>query len=696
MQTTQANKALSSYLMQVVMACALVFAMAVAQAQETVAPPPMAPAVEQQLDDMLNSNLSEAEMGKQVLALLDTLPAGTPDMTQIRVKSYLAMSYGYEDDFTKAYDLLDEIEQQALKSGFPDAITEAAATRVLLKTLEGKITEAYSLINAVIVPAEKASLPRVRYFAHNLVASIYMQKNLTERALEHLIYASDAVNETDSERTPVRRIYLKLRIAEIYSQQTQYEQALLQLNEAEDTVQSNGLELTFAPEIQFQRAYIATEMENFDAAFDIYEELEDQIKDDPQWVAMQPTVLNNLGDLAIRTKRFESGIATLEEALAIAQQQNATITEQIIRFNLGFIQVHLGNHNRGLDAMKAIVEEVRGEWISSEFEGLLGEYAQALSMTGRYQEANEVLLEQRELRAEVFNTEMQKNVTELQNLYESKDKAQQIELLEQQNGLNEQMLKNERQHQLILALGIIVALLFSILALYLYRAARRSNLALKDANAKLADQSVRDPLTGLLNRRAMQQELQRQQREGSAHNDAMVLLDIDHFKRINDKHGHAAGDDVICEVARRLVAICRENDKVIRWGGEEFLIYLSNADADALPRFVRRLLQTIAEQPITTKCSGDIAITATAGFISYPFAGLDEQQMDWEATLQLIDNALYAGKVHGRNQAWGITRLNVPLDKARAALDSDLVEAIEQKVVTAITLHGPKSEGLSD
>ncbi|MGQ4277316.1 tetratricopeptide repeat-containing diguanylate cyclase [Pseudidiomarina sp. E22-M8] len=689
MQTSQASTTRFQRLLYAFIACFFMLTVVAAQAQSSDGQPPMDAAIEQQLDTMLNSNLSEAEMGARLLGIMAEMPADTPVMTQIRVQSYLATSYAYEGDIEQAYRLLKEIEAQAQNSGYADALTEVAATRILIKIIEGKLTEAYTLINSAVVPAANATLPRVRYFVHNLIASVYTQKSQTERALEHLIKASDAVNETDSARTPVRRIYLKLRIAEIYTQQTQYEQALQQLDETEEIMIAEDLEASYAPEIQFQRAYIATEQGNFDQAFDLYQELESLIKDDPIRTAMQSTVLNNLGDLAIRTRRFESGIATLEQALAIAEQQKDVITEQTVRFNLGFIQVHLGNYDVGLEAMQNVVEQARGDWVNREVEALLGEYAEALTMAGRYQAANDALLEQRELRETVFNTEMQKNVTELQNLYESKDKAQQIKLLEQQNDLNTQMLQNERQHQLILVLGIIVALLFSILAFYLYRAARRSNLALKDANRRLADQSVRDPLTGLLNRRAMQQELQRQEKEGAAHSDAMVLIDIDHFKRINDKFGHAAGDDVIVEVARRLQAICRDNDKVIRWGGEEFLIYLTNADHQALPRFVTRLLNTIGEEAISTKNAGDISITATAGFISYPFANLSEKEMDWEATLMLVDKALYAGKVHGRNQAWGIMQLNASNQQAQAILDNDLAEAIAQNIVTTVTLHGP-------
>ncbi len=680
--------------MQLLMAGFCVFFLSTGAAyanDPSTAMPAVDPELEQRLDDMLTANMSEAEMGVQLQSILATLPADTPVMTQVRIKSYLVMSHAYEGRIDQAYELLEKVAVQAQQSRLPDAITEVAATRIFLKTQEGKLTEAYTLINTAVVPAQQATLPRVLYFAHNLIASVYTQKNQTERALEHLIYASDAVKQTSSERTPIRRIYLKLRIANIYTQQTQYQQALEQLSEAEDLVATHNLESTFSPEIQFQRAYIATDMGELNQAFEIYRDLEAEIKDQPQWASMESTVLNNLGDLAIRTERFESGIATLQQALKLAQEHNNVISEQMIRFNLGFIQVHLGNYERGLAAMQNVVETARGEWIDREFEPLLGEYAQALSMAGQHAAANQALIEQRELRSSIFNTELQKNVTELQNLYDSKDKAQQIELLEQQNDLKEQTLENERQHRLILALGVVVAVLFSIIGFFLYRSARRSNLALQDANARLADQSVRDPLTGLLNRRAMQQELKRQEKVGTPQSDAMILLDIDYFKRINDKLGHAAGDDVICEVAKRLLTVCRDNDKVIRWGGDEFLIYLSNTEQKALPRFVLRLLNSIAGTPITTKSAGDVVVTATAGFISYPFTDVEQQKVDWEASVQLVDQALYAGKVHGRNQAWGITQLNVPYTQAKDVLERDFAQAIEQGAITAITLHGPKA-----
>ncbi|WP_198678712.1 GGDEF domain-containing protein [Pseudidiomarina insulisalsae] len=660
-----------------------------AHAQQTEDLPAMDQAIEKTLDDLLSSAGSESEMLAAMEQLQAKMKPDAPAMTRVRLQSYMALSHAYLGREDYAYQLLDETQQLAQQSGLADALAEVAATRILFKTIEGKLTEAYTLINDAQMPLEQARLPRVRYFAHNLIANVYQAKNLPERALEHLIAAATAVDETADERTPIRRIFLKLRVADIYQKQTQYAAALSEIEEAEQLMHSAGLTAMYAPEIAFQRAVIATSQGNYDRAFEIYTQLERDIQNDPQWASLEPTVLNNLGDLAIRTERYETGIAVLQDALQIARQQGDVITEQMIRFNLGFIDVHLGKFEQGLATMSEIVSGARGEWISSSFEPMLGEYAQALEMAGRHRESNGILLEQRDLREQIFDTELQKNVTELQNLYDSKDKAQQIELLQQQNQLSDQLLRNERQRQLILTLGVVVAALLSVLAFYLYRSAQRSNKALVFANAQLADQSVRDPLTGLLNRRAMQQELQRQAQELADSNDAMVLLDIDHFKRINDRHGHNAGDDVIRTIARRLSEICRDEDKVIRWGGEEFLIYLHNTSKEALPRFVLRMLKTIASDPVQTE-RAEIGVTATAGFISYPFTDSRQQTIDWEATLQLVDKALYAGKVHGRNQAWGITSLNLPYAEADKVLDTDLARAIDANYVSAVTLHGPE------
>ncbi len=167
----------------------------------------------------------------------------------------------------------------------------------------------------------------------------------------------------------------------------------------------------------------------------------------------------------------------------------------------------------------------------------------------------------------------------------------------------------------------------------------------------------------------------------------MILADIDHFKDINDRWGHAFGDKVLKEVARRLETTTRDTDMVLRWGGEEFLIFSPNATPSNITCLVERLLQAVALPPISI---GEVTITVTvsAGFISFPFSGIAEEKFDWEKALNLADNALYLAKQRGRNRAYGLTKLLAPYEQAQTMLETDLEAAIKHQLVESVEVLG--------
>jgi diguanylate cyclase (GGDEF)-like protein len=154
--------------------------------------------------------------------------------------------------------------------------------------------------------------------------------------------------------------------------------------------------------------------------------------------------------------------------------------------------------------------------------------------------------------------------------------------------------------------------------------------------------ALSDSLTGVLNRRGLEaflrREIKRCERLGTLF--SVVLIDIDHFKTINDSLGHGAGDDAICRVASELQAHCREYDAVGRWGGDEFLIVLpATGLSDALDKAERFRLSIRAPLPDTGYCLS----------ISY---GVVEHQQGWtqDNVLEHADAALYEAKRNGRNQ----------------------------------------------
>jgi diguanylate cyclase (GGDEF)-like protein len=150
-----------------------------------------------------------------------------------------------------------------------------------------------------------------------------------------------------------------------------------------------------------------------------------------------------------------------------------------------------------------------------------------------------------------------------------------------------------------------------------------------------------DSLTGLANRRAVEEilaaEISRAQR--FAHELAVVLLDLDRFKEINDSFGHPAGDVMLRAVSRLLTSLARQGDTVARWGGEEFVVVLPETDPVGAQRFAERLRRTIEAHSV-----GDMQTSTSCGVASM----LPEDTV--EDLLGAADQALYLAKTNGRNR----------------------------------------------
>ena len=171
--------------------------------------------------------------------------------------------------------------------------------------------------------------------------------------------------------------------------------------------------------------------------------------------------------------------------------------------------------------------------------------------------------------------------------------------------------------------------------------------------ARLLRSGFTDVLTGWHNRRylieRLGEELARARREASQL--ACLMLDIDHFKRVNDTWGHAAGDTVLTELANRIQGQVRQSDVAARYGGEEFVILLPGTDTVSAKRLAERILRAIAADPVELDSGESISTTASIGIAAVDPAREDgDPEATGAALLARADTALYRAKAGGRNR----------------------------------------------
>lgn len=209
-------------------------------------------------------------------------------------------------------------------------------------------------------------------------------------------------------------------------------------------------------------------------------------------------------------------------------------------------------------------------------------------------------------------------------------------------------------------------------------AVAQRNTELARTNQELKEASLTDPLTGARNRRffdlIMPSDVNQAVRtyspplslSGGRNRDLVLyLIDIDHFKLINDDHGHAAGDCVLVEISNRIHSVMRQTDVLIRWGGEEFLLVSRAAERSEAAQLALRVLNAVgADSYEIPGVDKPIMKTCSVGYAPFPWFTENPELVDYETVLKMADRALYRAKESGRNRAFGVVPIgngaNVP------------------------------------
>jgi diguanylate cyclase (GGDEF)-like protein len=226
---------------------------------------------------------------------------------------------------------------------------------------------------------------------------------------------------------------------------------------------------------------------------------------------------------------------------------------------------------------------------------------------------------------------------------------------------------------LLLAAGLVVWAAYGVRVRHIVRdrlrleaAVAERNEELARANRELREASFTDPLTGLRNRRYFDASIgDEESRSRRAHSPRpgearaekpdliLYIVDLDHFKEVNDTWGHPAGDRVLIETARRLMVVVRHSDLLIRWGGEEFLVVSRDARRDLGEHLARRILNTVGSVDFDLGDGQSTRRTCSVGWAPFPWRPENAAGEDHRPVLRLADRALYQAKHEGRNRAIG-------------------------------------------
>ncbi|WP_290778143.1 ligand-binding sensor domain-containing diguanylate cyclase [Arenimonas sp.] len=259
-----------------------------------------------------------------------------------------------------------------------------------------------------------------------------------------------------------------------------------------------------------------------------------------------------------------------------------------------------------------------------------------------------------------------------------------------------------RFHETPLFYLLLAALLGSVLyAAYRLQLAahRRQRLALEQlvgqrtealevANVRLEEASQTDPLTGLRNRRYLATQIpadiafyDRESVRRGTPGEVMVfaLVDIDHFKAVNDRHGHASGDRVLQQFAQVLGQLVRTGDYVARWGGEEFLIVFRPMQNRNIPILGERIRDAVARHRFAVGTEEPLSLTCSVGLVECPLFRDARGNLGWEQVVEIADKALYLVKEHGRN-GWAAFRPRVGSDLP------ELVQSLAQDPARQVSL----------
>lgn len=356
----------------------------------------------------------------------------------------------------------------------------------------------------------------------------------------------------------------------------------------------------------------------------------------------------------ISIKQYSRAITFAEQCLDNPKAENYPVIYSDCNRLLAKALHYVGQHKEAIEVLKlshSLYKEMESQANLADVYAL---YSLAFEAQGDFQTA---LIYQRQAniadKALLFDRRA-KMIFNLSEQYKDKYREQQLALLEAENALQTAKLAEQGTREKLMFFLIFVGVFLIFILVKKRYWLESHNKSLQDSNDELYKQSHIDSLTGLYNRRYFLDYLTQLTRlsQRQASQACIAIVDIDHFKAVNDTYGHDMGDEVLVQISQVLHANIRDSDLVVRWGGEEFVILLcwpqnyTPIDPEELLVKFERIRLAVCNKPLVMD-KLTIPITVSIG-ISQPLDA-KELTLEWHSALEHADKALYQAKGLGRN-----------------------------------------------
>lgn len=459
------------------------------------------------------------------------------------------------------------------------------------------------------------------------------------------------------------------------------ENALLHINEAIN-LRSTLSDKSQYTEYLLNRAFILTQVKDYQAAMKAYREIETlAIKENLQ--SILPIVWSNYADIAYLQGKYAKAQKEVNHLLNWSHQNNDDPIRNYAKITGALLATENKDVNKAEQFFNEGIAYFEQEKSYVEMRDFYHSYATALARNGFYKQAFSALAKKGDLNQQIDLESRGNAVGELHEVLKTEEREKEnIFLLAE---IERNKLSNQRW-------GFLAAFLFlglMWLSQLIIQSKRRNSL-LKLENAELDTERYQDPLTLLYNRRYIIKNRVAIWQKAIQQKAATLIIDADHFKRINDEHGHAAGDAALIEIARRIKLSVRESDIVVRWGGEEFVVFSFACNAEQVQTLAKRIIEELRLQPLYFE-DKIIPLSVSIGYVLLPLQIRSNEYVDLEDSVKLADAALYLAKARGRNRAIGVLSLISKSSKV-----SELVESLQlmwdKGKVNLVEILGPTAK----